>query len=109
MAKVFIPNLPTRYDNVTQKRIPSIDLNPASVFGELQPIFEGKPSNYDDAFDAIEDCIKGEMMPGDYILSVGDVILVAAAILYANEAFDCARVLRWDRQQHRYEKVEVKL
>jgi hypothetical protein len=109
MQKVFIPNLPMRYDQVTNKKIPSIDLNPASHYGELIPLIEGKIDSYQLGFAEISSRIKAEMKAGDFILSVGDVLLVAAAILYANESFGSVNVLRWDRQMHKYFIVEAKL
>lgn len=104
---VFIPALPTRFDQAIQMRVPSIDLNPAARFGELVIM-----SKEDDALDEAMDCIKSkidnELTRDDYILSVGDVVLITAAMVYANDKLGFARVLQWDRKLQKYHITEVR-
>jgi hypothetical protein len=49
------------------------------------------------------------VQPNDLILCVGDVVLTAAAIARVNEINGRVHVLRWDKQRHGYDEIEVVL
>lgn len=102
MRKVFIPQVPTRFDKATGARVPSIDLNPAAEFGEMVEM--SSSGNIAEVSSAIRD-----MMPGDMILATGDIILVAAAIAKASQRFGAISVLRWDKKRRQYTIEEVEL
>ena len=105
--KVFIPNLPTRWDASTDSRVPSLDLNTASRFGSLVTITES-PIDTKTAIDMIRfmvDKIDAE----DYILCVGDVVLTAVAISYVCARNGVANVLRWDRKRKSYDLERIEL
>lgn len=106
--KVIVPELPTRYDHATNARIPSIDLNPAAEYGELQVIIKDH-GTHQKKIRIIKDFIDTQMEPNDHILAVGDVILVAASIAYAVDTFGRTYVLRWDKHNKQYYSVEVTL
>lgn len=110
MRKVFIPSLPTRFDAATQSRVPSLDLNPAAQFGELVKMVEGPvdKSNMQAAIDAIGEAAQ-EIGPDDLVLCVGDFVLAAACIAYANDRNGAVNVLRWDKARRSYDILEVEL
>jgi hypothetical protein len=45
----------------------------------------------------------------DYIVAVGDPVLIAAAAACQVEKFGSVRMLRWDRQDQRYRIMEFKI
>ena len=110
---VFIPHVPTRYDPLTDSRVPTLDLNPAATFGQLVRLTTPSAGpltqdNLDVALNEIQHGISG-IQPDDYVVAVGDPILVAAAIAYASDINGSVKVLRWDRHNHCYNCLEVPL
>lgn len=99
-SRVFIPSMPTRYDAATRQRVPSVDLNPAATFGDIQIL----ASKFD--IQAVQDGLH-DMQEEDYILAVGDVILTAVAINEAWRRLGVAKLLRWDRVRKEYDIAEI--
>lgn len=112
MPRVFIPAVPTRYDPIKDGRISSIDLRPAMHFGELTvlvpDIYPITNDNCGDTLAAIRAGLVG-MSANDFVLAVGDPILIAAAIAYADDMNGVVKVLRWDRRIQNYHTIEVRL
>ena len=107
--KVFIPQVPTRFDHATQERVPSLDLNPARQYGEfVEMTHYSRPGRTDEALAELKTTIR-HATADDLILVVGDIVLVAAAISMMNDMFGRALVLRWDRDKKSYDFVEVRL
>ena len=106
--RVFIPVLPTRYDAATDKRVPSLDLNAARKYGDLSYMLTGpvKPEELSSAIDLIRDQSK-LIREDDFVMAVGDVVLVAATIAYVSQRNGAANVLRWDKQRRDYDVVKV--
>lgn len=109
MTKVYIPSVPTRYDPASSSRISAVDLNPATKFGELDILvpLDGTRDIHEE-IGIIRDGLS-EIKRGDFIVAVGDPILIAAAIAYACDMLGEVRVLRWDRISKRYSVLEVVL
>lgn len=110
--RVVVPNLPTRYDAATRDRVPSIDLNTATRYGDIVCATRGPlDQQYVGVALASVFAEVQRMVPGDLILITGDPILSAAAIHYASIHLgeNPVRVLRWDKQRHAYDELEVKL
>lgn len=110
--RVFIPHVPTRYDRVTQTRVPSFDLNPARQYGEFVCLLDADRTVSADTLPiALSELADGmeDFEPADVLLCVGDVVLIAAAIAYANEVHGKVRLLRWVKNRKSYELVEVSL
>jgi len=102
-ARVLIPQVPTRFDKVAGRRVPSVDLNPAARYGEFTEL------SVDGGIEELRSRFAVEARANDYILCVGDVVMVAAAISYACDAFGKARLLRWDKNRKTYDTMEVEL
>lgn len=105
--KVFIPSIPNRWDAATEQRVPSVDLNPAGAYGDLIAMSNGTG----DLDSQITDVKRktSEVTVDDFILCVGDVVLTAIAIAKTCERNGTARLLRWDKQRHCYDEIEVSL
>ena len=109
MPRVFIPSVPSRYDPLSQRHIPTIDLSMAEAFGALVPLVDLDASLRDTHAIAELKARMREFESTDYILAAGDIVLVAAALAMACRAHGSAKVLRWDRLTRTYDCVEVNL
>jgi len=108
MPKVFIPQLPTRFDKATGQRIPTIDTNPAAKFGELVQMF-GPDVPKGKALAALSSADGAPAIgPGDSVLAVGDVALLAVVLVKAIERNGRATLLRWDSESKTYRPEEVR-
>lgn len=106
--RVYVPSVPLRYDLVTGTKVPSVDLNPASAYGELVTVVDGFVSA-----DGLNDAIRTAqtysalIRPEDYVLVVGDVVIVSVVIATAITRNGVIKVLRWDKDQRTYDVIEV--
>ena len=109
MKKVFIPSIPTRYDVVTDRRVPSVDLNQASVYGDLVKMIDYKSSiSTKEGIMLIKEESKN-IHKDDLILAVGDLVYLAATIHFVSLQNGVANLLRWDRRTKQYYTEEVEL
>lgn len=104
---VFIPHLPTRQNPVDNSWVPTISLNPAAELGELMIICnhpsDAAPENIEVSGTRIEEAITGRHLIDDYILMAGDPVLCAAAIHWAWNEHGCVNILRWNRDERKYD------
>jgi len=110
--RVFLPSVPTRYDPISNKRVSSIDLKPAMKFGELVTLVDPQNSYRDDQIhDAIIELQEKlhDFGADDYLLCVGDPILIAAAMTYASDRTSTVKVLRWEKSRREYDCAEITL
>lgn len=103
MAKVFIPQLPTRFDQATQQRIPTINVNPASRYGELVQLTVAG-TTHEEALRQIK-TVAPIIGHDDFILAVGDVVLLTRTILIALRENGRATLLRWDGKDYTEEEI----
>lgn len=110
--RIFLPSVPTRYDPISNSRVSTIDLKPALKFGELVTLVDPQSGFRDDQIhDAIielQENLAG-FKPYDYLLCVGDPILIAAAITYASDLSPTLKVLRWEKSRREYDLAEITL
>lgn len=111
MAKVFVPQIPSRFDTSTNLWIPTINIRPAESFGEI--IVMLPPAAARSGIDACAAVIAERMEDfgaEDYLVAVGDPTLYAVAAVHAAaRANGTLRMLKWDRLKSAYvlEEVEV--
>jgi len=105
MRKVFIPQLPTRFDKATNTRVPSIDTNPAAAFGELVTMYDSAVTKGEAITDLRENGVA--IGPDDYIMAVGDITLLVAVTMAAVKRNGKATLLRWSNAQNNYFVEEV--
>jgi hypothetical protein len=91
--------------------IPTIDVSPASQLGELKVLL---PSGFnyptaDEVVPQLKNALRDFDPDNDYLLSVGDPLVIAAASALIAYEHDYFRLLKWDRQQRRYIPIMVKL
>lgn len=109
---VYLPSVPTRYDPISNGRVASIDLKPAMKFGELVTLLDPQHGYREDQIhEAINELQEGlrDFQPDDYLLCVGDPILIAAAIAYASDMQQSVKVLRWEKTRREYDCTEITL
>ena len=107
MRKVFIPQLPTRFDKATNQRVPSVDTNPAAQFGELVTMF-GPEESRAGAIAAVNAGRGDDIGASDCVLAVGDVALLATILVRAIRRNGRATLLRWDAETRTYRMEEIK-
>lgn len=109
MRRVLIPHLYTKYDPITKQNVASIDLKEAQEYGELLPVVSG---NFDPdlALDTLWQTITETFEREDYILAIGDPLMIGAALAYAADKIGGPiNVLRWERNRKAYDVVGFEL
>lgn len=88
-----------RYKNISQAR----------QFGNLVTVFDQKYQVYVDSSEAVE--IAEERLetfsPSDFILLIGDPILIGVAMAVASSRSPVVNALKWDRETRRYLRVSI--
>jgi hypothetical protein len=109
-AVVFIPQQPTRFDHEQQMRVPTVRLDPAMEFGDLVAIV---PDGLSPIFAApiVQVCREKlrAMRADDFIVPVGDPVIIAIVCGIALNMHRRINLLRWDRNLKRYGVIEVQL
>ena len=110
---VYAPSVPSRYDPLSETRIPVIDLKPAYEYGEVKLLtsFETNviPETIPALAQEVHDRCAREMRPEDYVLMVGDPALIAGAIAGATTRNGAVNTLRWDRHKKAYDAMRIEL
>ncbi len=110
-AKVFVPQVPSRFDSGIGAWVPIVDLSPARRYGEIVTILP--PGAYRMDPKALEQVI-GSALDGisanDWILAAGDPAIMGMTMAMAAFRLGGAlRVLRWNKQVHKYDEVVISL
>lgn len=107
--RVFVPNLPTRFDAATEKHVPSVDINSASQFGQITTVTKGHISvgDHEAALNQLKEAADEFVEGVDLVLSVGDVVYTAALLLYLHSRGKRINMLRYTRRERRYDVVEI--
>jgi hypothetical protein len=109
--RVFVPQMPSRYDTDLRMWVPTVNLAPASKHGDVIVMLPPQANRLHTApliqiiKDRMEDCNEQ-----DFIVAVGDPSLIAAAACIATRRTGgLLRMLKWDRQTSDYLITEIKL
>lgn len=108
-SRVYIPQLPSRFDAATRLWVPSVNLAPAKKFGELIVMLPPEANRLHTAplVASLRDSLK-DFGEADYIVAVGDPSLImAAGCIAARKTGGRLRVLKWDRREADYIPVEL--
>lgn len=103
-AKVYAPQVPSRYDAATRLWIPTMDLAPAKRFGELVILLPPGTNRMptEELIEALRNRM-ADFKAGDHLIAVGDPLLIAAAsIIAVRQAAGELRMLKWDRVTSAY-------
>lgn len=110
MSKVFIPQVPSRYDSRLGTWLPTVNVQPAERFGEVNIMLPPEASRLETP--SIVAALKRMMKdygPDDYVVALGDPMIIAIASVLAERAAGTLRLLRWDRNTREYIAMEVRL
>lgn len=101
--RVFVVNVPLRRDPVTKAWMHVIDVAPAAEYGTLVELLPpGRPEDYEAALTTLRIKLHG-FRPTDYLLPVGDTVMIAwAAALAAQASGGYLNVLAWDNRTKEY-------
>jgi hypothetical protein len=109
MPKVYIPQVPSRYDQQTRLWIPTVNVDPARKFGELQIMLPVNANRLHTAplIAAMKESM-AEFNDQDWIVALGDPSLIAAAACIATrKTGGILKLLKWDRLASDYIAVEA--
>ena len=109
MSKVYVPQQPSHFDTATRMWIPTINIDRAAAFGEIEVMLPPNANRLHTA--PLVAALKDRMAAynrDDYIVAVGDPSLIAAAACIAARATGgLVRMLKWDRMARNYIAVEI--
>lgn len=111
MNRVFVPNMPTRFEPATGSYEPQHDISPAQVFGEFVFLFPGGrlPRDYNSVAMSFRDAL-ADFNDSDHLLLIGHPILLGMATHFAATANQGrVKFLRFQTRNQRYELVRVNM
>lgn len=107
---IYVPNMPMRFDKATGKFRPLVDITPAREHAStVRVLSEGAITTEElpERIREMQSTALMQMRPDDYILCLGDLVLVATLIANVQILMGAASLLRWDRHTKRYNVVTV--
>lgn len=108
MPKVYIPQVPSRFDPGTGLFIPTVSMHTADKFGdrvECLPPGAGRLHVAQIAV-ALREKLR-DITEDDWLVAVGDPSMIAAASVIMFKKTGKLRLLKWDRVQAIYLPVEI--
>jgi len=109
-GKVFVPQVPSRYDISVDDWVPIIDLSPAIMYGELEVLLPPEANRMGP--EKIRDILYKKLCnisEWDWLLATGDPVIIGIAAAIAANRLGLLRILRWDKRQKCYDPVELQL
>lgn len=108
MSRVFIPQIPSRFDPGLGQWVPTVSVDSAKKFGDIVimlPPEAGrlKPEN-------IVQQLRFTMADydkDDFLLAMGEPSIIAIAAILADQAVTPLRLLRWDKRSREYTVVTL--
>lgn len=111
MSKVYVPQVPSRYDQDIQSWVPTVNLDPAKAFGQAIVLLPPEAGRM--APESLHRLLlKGleHITKDDWLLATGDPVITAIVTTIAAQRLDgLLRLLRWDKRAKAYEPVEIQL
>lgn len=111
MNKVYVPQVPSRYDQAIQSWVPTVNLDPAKAFGQIDILLPPEAGRM--APEALRKILlKGlqTITKQDWLLATGDPIITAiVATIAVQKLGGLLRLLRWDKRAKAYEPIEIQL
>jgi len=110
MSKVFIPQIPSRFDTRANAWMPTVNIDPAKKFGELNIMLPPEANRLElSSIVAVLKRMMKDYSANDYVLALGDPMIIAVAAVIAERAAGSLRLLKWDKQSRDYIVMEVSL
>ena len=111
--RVFAVHQPTGRDPRTGAIRDTMDLSPAAEWGEIRFVlreFENPFADIRQTLADVRSVLHAENFgPADWLLLVGNPVLIAVVSAVAAERTGLLRVLQWNRAAHAYSPVELVL
>lgn len=111
-ARVFVVQQPTGRDD-EGRVIPTFDLSPAETYGELVFVLGPTENPFADAQATLmrisNRFLEERFGDEDWVLLVGNPVLIGLMSVVAAQYSDRLRVLQWKRSARCYEPVEVQV
>lgn len=111
MSKVFVPQMPSRFDTSIRAWVPTVNMSPASAYGEIVVLLPPEANRLN--IGPLIDILKERMLiytEEDHIVAVGDPSLFAAACcIAARKCGGLVRMLKWDRNATDYIAIEFRV
>lgn len=111
MNKVYVPQVPSRYDQDIQSWVPTVNLDPAKAFGHLEVLLPPEAGRM--APESLHKILlKGmeHITENDWLLATGDPVITAIVTTLASQKLNgLLRLLRWDKRAKAYEPIEIQL
>ncbi len=115
---VWAVHQPTGRDRETGQVINTMDLSPAEEFGELRFVLRDWENPFADpqaTWTEIEESFDEDSQPesglqeGDYLLLVGNPILIGLVCAAAADRVQTLNLLQWNRSEGKYLPVSIQL
>lgn len=110
-SRAYVPSVPTRYDPINKIRTPIYNLESAAEYGIVTPLVSISESLDQYSFSELANQVRhglSHMQEQDYIVCIGDPVLIGIAMNVALKLFGRTRILRWDKVRKQYTELEVK-
>lgn len=111
MTKVYVPQIPSRFDQQIKRWVPVMNLDPAKQFGDIEILLPPDGGRIP-AKDITQIIAKGlkPITPQDWLLAIGDPLAIGVMMIYAARYLNGElRVLRWDKRSSQYHQLTVSL
>lgn len=109
--RVFIPQLPSRYDTDLRQWVPTVNIEGAKKFGTIEIMFPPEATRLQIA--PLVAAMKEKMVEfaeDDFLVAVGDPSVIAAAAVIASRNTGARwNLLKWDRSARDYIAVEMRV
>ena len=111
IGKVFVPQVPSRYDLNIKGWVPTVNLTPAETFGELEVLLPPEAGRMppEELQKILSEKLDG-ITENDWLLATGDPVVIGiTAAIAASRLYGHLRILRWNKQRKSYDPVVVQL
>lgn len=111
MAVVYVVQKQMRWDDRKRGLVPRFNMEPARQYGDLCYLLpsEAEPHNPEEVVDQLFKRLK-DMTPDDYLLLVGNPVLIGLAAAVASEHTEGKlNFLQWNAREKRYLAVRARL
>lgn len=111
MNKVYVPQVPSRYDQSIESWVPTVNLDPAKTFGKIEILLPPEAGRM------VPELLRKILLKGmekitkdDWLLATGDPVITAiVTTIAAQKLGGLLRLLRWDKRIKAYEPIEIQL
>lgn len=112
MPTVFLPSIPLRYDRAVGESVPFLDTSSTADWGDPVTLIDAPTPLLMTEFEFILADLYRQLHnidTNDFVVAIGDPVLLAATVGFALQKNKRVKVLRWDRYMQLYYPVDVKL